>query len=264
MRNVRLGALAAFMTGVLTMPAGAAVLAEYDAGVEAAPGVSGAADPVSQGWTPVQIGSHIWSVGLDSLQGGWRVTDGTSDWQPRYTTALDASDTAAMDADGWSITWIVSRPKDAVRPGFTSVNFYSSNLTRDKAGLSIGRSGQYRYDLRLDASPNGDLLVNDGTTDHVMKTGTVVTDAFDTFFTLVLNYDAVTDSATLTLGSTVVNLASTGTVTDDEIVFGSLVRDNAGSAIYNLVRLESPPIPEPASLVLFAAGGFLMTVRGAR
>ena len=53
--------------------------AVYDSGVAATAGATGAADPVSQGWTASPgVGTNTWADAYDSGNGGWRTVDGTT------------------------------------------------------------------------------------------------------------------------------------------------------------------------------------------
>lgn len=233
-----------------------AVIIDYQSGVTASAGSSGAADPAAQGWTGGASAVNGFLGAYDSGDGGWRTIDGTKDGYANYQYNFTAPDLSAMDSNGWILTSVASMDSDALGPlGATSNDYYlpPNQSRQNNTGMWIERSGQYRYILLFAADANGNLLVDDGTTQHQITTGGS-NGGYDVFTTFGISYDG--SSATMSAGGSDYPLSTSGAATQDRILFGTHSSTGQGSAIWNQYRLEV--IPEPASgiLALLALGLF--------
>jgi hypothetical protein len=75
------------------------LIVRYQAGVPAAPGSAGAANPVTQGWTYGLGVNNIYVAGYDSTNGGWRTVDGSAGAgsYAYYLYALTAADLSTLE-----------------------------------------------------------------------------------------------------------------------------------------------------------------------
>ena len=206
-------------------------VAEYDSGVLAQAGASGADDPVNQGWIESPgIGTNAYADGYDSGNGGWRTVDGTTGANAYYQYNISVEDAANM-ANGWSATWIVSMDSDAISAGGTvSSDFYypPNNDRQNSLYAWVETVGSQTYILGLNIDGNSDLYADDGTANHQLTTDG---SAYDTFKTMTLDFDGV--GATLTLDSTTVALNGHSFHASNRVVMGSGSSGGLGSAIWN-------------------------------
>ena len=263
----------AFLFIALPMSANIAAKASqivgYDAGVAATAGTTGAADPTSQGWT-ANGGLTAFSHGMDSTNGGWRITDGTSGQPFFYQQNLSATDATDLQQRPWVATWTTTVNADAVQD--TGVpngvdNYYSSVPSRqNNNSLWLEVNGAFRYILRHETDANGDIFISDGTTDfQITNTGNNLSEELGTgapsanYLSYALVYDALTDTAILTdsLGGIHGPIATDGVASQDRVVWGASSSGGQGSTTWNQLSVEI--VPEPASLAIWSLLGIALT-----
>ena len=258
----------AMVAAFAAMAASAEIVVQYDAGVTAANGEAGAADPTTQGWT-LNGGGNPWADGYDSGNGGWTVVDGTSGAAAFYSQNLDAADTALM-ANGWTATFKVAVNADAINAGGGSVdNYYMApnNGRQNNNALWLeNNTGGYSYILTYNVNASDEVVINDGTTSWTIagsalsqQTGAGSPDMNYLDFSLV--YDAGTGDATLFEGATTIGVMNTHTINGtDRVIFGAYSGAGQGSTTWNEVTIDA--IPEPATLGMVAAfGGAILFIR---
>ncbi|MCK4999841.1 MAG: hypothetical protein KAS23_09905, partial [Anaerohalosphaera sp.] len=211
--------------------------AGYEAGVAAITGVTGAADPVSQGWIASPgVGTNTWADGYDSGDGGWRTVDGTTTANSYYQYNISADDAGAM-TQGWAATWTVSMDSDAVSAnGTVSEGFYypPNNDRQSSLYAWIEMQNTKSYIIKLNIDTNSDLYAFDGTVNHKLTTDG---SAYDNFKTMQMIYDG--DGATLSLNGTTVAVNGHSLHTSNRVVMGSGSSSGLGSAIWNSFKITS-------------------------
>ncbi len=223
-------------------------IAEYDSGVTAAVGQSGAADPEDgagvSAWTKTGTVS-AYSDGYDSGNGGWTIVDGTSGSPWNYQHNLSAADTALM-AYGWTATFKVGVNADAVPAAGGGVNnYYTAVPSRQNNNIMIIQNvGDYSYILTFKNDGSGNVIVNDGTTDFNVNAVACQqhggSDTMD-YVTFTLTYDVATTTATLSddKGSTLGAIATSGSASADRVVFGAGSSSGQGSTTWNTLELQA-------------------------
>ena len=143
------------------LPATAALVASYDAGVAPTAGTTGAADPTTQGWTFTGVTNNNYAYGGDSTIGGWRVVDGTTTALANYSQAIGAGDLADMNTLGWVASCTVAISQDAVsKAGGGVENYYANDTRRNNALWVESASGatDYAYVLSFASNATGKIL----------------------------------------------------------------------------------------------------------
>lgn len=149
-------------------------VASYDAGVLPAAGVTGAANPTNQGWTPSVTTMGAYNHGMDSSIGGWRITDGTSTANFFYQMTLSPTAAADMANYDWVATWTTALVADAVHlnglPNGVD-NYYSSTPTRqNNNAMWVELAGQFAYVLIHKADASGNVVLSDGVSNFQITT----------------------------------------------------------------------------------------------
>jgi fibronectin-binding autotransporter adhesin len=226
----------------------AALVAQYDSGIAASIGLSGAADPTAgsgvAAWTANGSVSS-YSDGYDSGNGGWTVVDGTGGSGYYYQHNLSGADISQM-AYGWTATFIVGVNADAVPAAGGGVdNYYTAVPSRQNDNVMwIENNGNYLYILTFKNDASGNVIIGDGTTDS--NVSAVVCQQFggsDTmdYITFTLTYDAGTGVATLSddKGSTPFAVATSGPATTDRVLFGATSAGGQGSTTWNSLEVTA-------------------------
>lgn len=253
---------------LLVTPANAELILSYESGVAASAGVAGSADPNSQGWT-LTSGANSFLSGQDSMNGGWRITDGTTAGPAFYSQAITASDVTNMNSQGWVASWTTTVNADAISTAGGGVdNYYSSGSNQNNNAFWVEVAGSYQYVLTFRNNAAGDIFLNDGTSSfQITNTGNNLAQELGAgsksanYITFQLAYDANTGNAILTdsLGGNHGVVSSSGAGSSNRLVWGATSSAGQGSTTWNQLSLSS--VPEPSSLSLFAFCGLGLLFR---
>lgn len=250
--------IASMVTGLFAQAAAAASVASYDAGVSPTAGTTGAANPTTQGWTANNSVVNSYATGLDSTNGGWRITDGTTTTFYFYQDSLSGSEAAQMAAYGWSASWTVAVNRDAVRSDGVpnGVNdYYNAGANQNNNAMWIEVAGNGLYVMQLGADANNDITISDLTNTYQVTTdGDRLSEELGSgapsvdYVTFSLDYDAITGDAILTdsEGNNHGVVATAGVGAQNRVIWGSYSSGGQGSTTWNSVSVNA--IPEPAAL----------------
>lgn len=253
-----------------TMTASAVLIAEYDSGVAAAAGASGAANPTNgtgvAAWT-VNLAGAIsgYNGGYDTGNGGWNSVDGTSSGRLTYQHAFDAAAQAELAA-GWIATYTFALNHDAVNGvGPSGVDDYYTEARQTAQVFYIDVAGR-RNLLSFTQDASGNVLVNGSTVDTGGGVLLGLSEQIGTgspsmeFVTLTLGWTQATGLSTLTDNFGNSYAMSSSANAGNTISWGSGSTGGQGSVVANNVTLNS--IPEPATLGMVAAfGGAILFIR---
>lgn len=218
---------------------------EYQSGIAAAGGVSGAADPVTQGWTYEGAGSG-YSDGYDSGNGGWRLVDGTTfNSSQYYTINLTSNQIYDLNNKDWRVDYKIALDKDAITStGTTVVNYYlaPNNARQSNVGIVLRTANNLHYWVvcTLDGS-NQIQITNIYNSLEKYNTGYYLGGAnpFPQFLDFSLRYRKTTNIASAYIGETYLGDISEGpNSTQNRFYFGSGTSSEQGSAIWNLMTVK--------------------------
>ncbi|MBI9016382.1 MAG: PEP-CTERM sorting domain-containing protein [Phycisphaerae bacterium] len=223
----------------------ASILFQYDAGVNAQIGATGAADPTTQGWTKVAGGGQ-WNDAFDIGDGGWMIEDGTNRATTYYERTLTSGQQSVM-ASSWTMTSTFSMLSDLTGQDGTFLdNWHQDNNNSSGMGFWIENgSAGYHYWIRFSVDADN-LFVYDGTNTHQLTTDG---SGYDVFKTYTINYDGT--DAVLSVDGNDYALDSHGPGSQDRFIFGLASSTMYGSAVFNEVTV----VPEPATIALLVMGG---------
>jgi hypothetical protein len=223
------------------------------------------ADPTAQGWTYSRTSNITWVGGYNTTlwsswtgPAGWRVVDAStsSGSSAFYSMGLTTAQMGEM-ALGWTIDWTFSMDSSAwgTDGTSTSAGYYlpPANYTRQN-GIWVETTG-YKYTLYLSNDASGNLVVRDGTVDHILTSGGN-NNAFDTQYTVSISYNGT--DAVLSFGGNDFTLTKQAASANTRIVFGATGSSGRGSAIYDNITMT---IPEPATVVILALGSLVLRRR---
>ena len=251
---------------VTTMAANAATVVSYASGVAGTAGTTGAADPTTQGWA-YNGGLTAFSHGLDSTNGGWRITDGTGSQPGFYQATIAAPDATAMSTGDWTATWTTAVNADAINSGGGGVDeFYAAtdNGRQNDNSMWIEVSGAFRYILVFNVDANNDIQLTDGTsTFQITSTNNQLSQEIGAsvaiYHTYTLTSVGGVVSLTDSLGGSHGAIATNGAATVDRVVWGATSSGGLGSTTWNGLNVET--IPEPSSTALLGLGGLALILR---
>lgn len=245
------------------LPATAALVASYDAGVNPAANITGAADPTTQGWTfaGITTNNYVWAG--DSTIGGWRVMDESTavGTIAHYSQAIGTADLADMNTFGWEARWTVAISQDAMSKAGGGVEGYygGANYARQSNnGLlveSASGANDYAYYLSFATNAAGDYLVKDSVNTYTIASGNQLSSELNgttaNYVTLTLTYTPgagayLTDSLGGDHG--LVSTWSGYTPQQDRVVWGAHTSSGQGGTVWNELSLVT--VPEPGSSLL--------------
>lgn len=249
----------------------AATVASYSAGVLPGAGNTGAADPLTQGWTASTATPGDYNWGGDSTIGGWRITDGTTTAGFFYHKNMSIGDAQAMALGDWTARWTTALVADAIsRTGGGVDNYYTANYTRQtNNALWIEVAGQFAYVLSLESDASGNVVLSDSHTDFAITTeGNQMAQELGTgapgnehFITFTLNSVGGVVTLSDSLGGNHGPVAAfTGIApATDRVVWGAFSAPGQGSSVWNEVLVTV--VPEPGSISLLALGAVAVLLR---
>jgi len=245
-------------------------VASYSSGVLPQAGVTGAANPTSQGWTGSgTMGNYNW--GGDSTIGGWRITDGTSTAALFYQKGLSLDDSLAMTYNDWTATWTSALVADALSMAGGGVdNYYSGTPARqNNNAMWVEVAGQFAYILTHKADAAGNVLLSDGTSNFQITTaGNQMAQEMGTgapgdvnYITYTLSSVGGVVSLSDSLGGSYGPVATYAgyTPSQNRIVWGAFSNAGMGSTAWNEILVTV--VPEPASAALFGLGALVLFLR---
>lgn len=247
-------ALMLMMAVALVASVQATIVADYDY-TDAA-----GADPTIQGWTLNKNVTNAYLGGYDGAiyagQTGWRVVDGTSTGYAWY--GYDVTEGAM--AGGFTATWTFEMDKDALKTDGTGgvTDYYlPPNQGRQTDQALWIETSSYMYILYMRADASGNLIINDGTTNHQLTTagGNV---GYETQYTVDIACDGT--NAVLTYNGTDYALTDFGTFGGNRVIFGATSGATQGGVTYHSISVDGI-VPEPATLALLGLGGLLVRRR---
>ncbi|BDS08545.1 hypothetical protein NT6N_35850 [Oceaniferula spumae] len=249
-----------------SLPMSAATVVNYSAGVAPTTGTTGASDPVTQGWS-ANGGATAFSHGLDSSNGGWRITDGTTQQPYFYQQAISVSDAAAMAAGDWSATWTMTVNADAVNSGGGGVDeYYASpnNGRQNNNAMWIEVSSSFRYILTYNVDANNDIQITDGTnTFQISTANNQLSQEIGASFANHVTYTLSSSGGVVSLSDSLNGLhgvvATSGAATQDRVLWGATSSGGQGSTTWNSVNVQT--VPEPTSSMLLGMAGVLLILR---
>ena len=263
----------AFALLACALPATAALVASYDAGVPPTAGTTGAANPTTQGWTYDIIVDNNYVYASDSTIGGWRVVDGSNGVSTyvTYSQAIGAADLADMNNNGWVAAFTVAISQDAMSKAGGGVEGYYAGASYAQQNNNVmwveSASGatDYAYILAFATNAAGDYLLRDNTNTYTVATGNQLSSELGTtnanYVTLTLTYTPGTGAyLTDSLGGDHGLIATwTGyTPSQDRVVWGAFSAGGRGSTVWNDLSLTAVPEPgTPLLLGVFAMLGLL-------
>lgn len=224
------------------------------------------ADPTAQGWTYSRESNITWVGGYNTTlwsswtgPAGWRVVDASkSTGTSAYYTQQLTGDQMTQMSSGWTLTWVFAMDSSAWgTDGTNSVADYylpPNHILQNDNGIWIETTG-YKYTLYLGSDASGNLVVKDGTIDHVLTSGGN-NNAFNTQYTVSISYNGT--DAVLSFGGNDFTLTQYAASANTRIVFGATGSSGRGSAIYDNLELT---IPEPATIAVLALGGLILRRR---
>lgn len=254
------------------VPGGVAyTVASYDAGVLPAAGITGAANPTSQGWPPSVTTMGAYNHAMDSSIGGWRITDGTSTANFFYQMTLQPTAAAAMANHDWVATWTTALVADAVRsdglPNGVD-NYYSSTPTRqNNNAIWVELAGKFAYVLIHKADASGNVVLSDGVSNFQITTaGNQMAQEIGAGAPGNVNYITYTlsskdgvvtlsDSLGGNFGPVVSYPGYTPSI--NRVVWGAFNNAGQGSTAWNSLSVEVIPEPSVLALMTLAAAAFL-------
>ncbi|BCX46165.1 hypothetical protein HAHE_00730 [Haloferula helveola] len=234
---------------LLAVPASGETLVTYLSGVTPTAGTTGAADPTAQGWTYFGATTNNFVYGGDSTLGGWRITDGSTGGGTTafYQAAIPGSGASAMQVRDWTASWTVAVNADAASKAGGGVdNYYAApnNGRQANNAMWIELASGLRFILLLTVDANDDIFINDGTTSHAITVaGSQLSEELGTgsplanYITFTLTYSGGVATLTDSLGGNRV-VATSGTGTQDRVVWGATGSPSQGSTVWNEVTLE--------------------------
>ena len=257
----------AFALLACTLPAAAALVASYDSGVAPVAGITGAANPTSQGWTFNGVTTNNFAYASDSTIGGWRVVDGTTTAFANYSQAIGAGDLADMNNLGWVAEFTVAISQDAMSKAGGGVEGYyaGANSARQNNNAmwveSASGATDYAYILSFATNATNDYLLKDSVNTYTIATGNQLSSELGTtnanYVTFTLEYTPGTGAyLTDSLGGDHGLIATfTGyTPSSDRVIWGSYSAGGQGGTVWNNVSLVT--VPEPGTPLLL--GMFLL------
>lgn len=234
----------------------AQVLLSYESGISTTD-LTGAADPVGQGWTYTGT-SGAFSDGFDAgtgigsnFGGGWRTVDGTSGAQSVYTVDTSAIIGDVTAAEGWRMTWTVAVDRDAIRGdgGAEVADYYNApNNGRQNALLlyfDMDDVNSFRVVHRV--NENDEVILD--VSGNQYNTGV----SLDSFGTYSITYNTASGSAELDYGAGVATITPSTTDPNRSTLFmGSGSTGGQGSGVWNSVVIETitPGDATPPSVVV--------------
>jgi uncharacterized protein (TIGR03382 family) len=245
--------------------ANAVLITGYQSGLPAAAGQSGAADPAGQGWSWVGNGPNAWSYAGDSGNGGWRISDGTSTAPSYYQKGLDAAGEAAMQGE-WSAIWTVASNGDIVNATTHLDNWISGtpgNQNNNALWIELDSTTvDYRYILTVTSDAGGNMQISDGTNTFAVTgagfsqeadpfDGNPATTTMD-FVTFTLGYADGKAKLSDSLGNFHGVVATSGSASQDRVVFGATSSGGMGSTTWNSVAIHA--VPEPGTFLIWGLG----------
>ena len=256
----------------LALPATAALVASYDAGVAPTAGTTGAADPTTQGWTFTGITTNNYAYGGDSTIGGWRVVDGTTTALANYSQAIGAGDLADMNTLGWVASCTVAISQDAVsKAGGGVENYYANDTRRNNALWVESASGatDYAYVLSFASNATGNYLLTDSVNTYTIATGNQLSSELNgttaNYVTLTLTYTPGTGAyLTDSLGGDhgLVNTFTGYTPSLDRVIWGAYSSAGQGGTVWNELSLAT--VPEPGAPLLLGVTMMVWVLRRRR
>lgn len=252
-----------------SLAASAATIANYDSGVSPTAGATGAADPFTQGWSGNGDGGGFTSA-EDSLNGGWRITDGSTRGSvPQYDQAITATQATDMTTNGWTLSYTATMNGDAIGDDSTTVsnNYYLADSTRQNNNLMLVEFGGRSWDLGFTSNASNQIIVagnivGGGVTmsNELNGAGNPETTNFNldyVDFTLSVAPGATSGTLTTDQGdSFTINSTASG---GNRIYWGSGSGAGQGSTTWNNINLSS--VPEPSSTALLGLGGLALILR---
>lgn len=233
----------------------------YNSGVSPTAGTTGAADPITQGWSFFG-GNNNFASGLDSTIGGWRITDGSSSASAFYQQTLNTAQVNDMTINDWVVTWTNTLNHDAVSTAGGGVDDYynTSRQTNNQLWLSFASNG---YLLTHGVDANGDFTLSDATNIFTITTANNQmseeigsgSPLVKQYVTYTLSYDAGLNQATLTdnLGGSHGVIANSGALAGgDRLIWGATTGAGQGSTTWNSLDLSVIPEPSALALTLFS------------
>lgn len=217
---------------------------EYQSGIVAAGGISGASDPATQGWTYEGTGS-AYSDGYDSGNGGWRLVDGTVAAPSQYYTNLTSDQIYDLNNKDWRIDYKIALDKDAITSTGTTVTDYylaPNNSRQSNVGVVLRTANSLHYWVvcTLDGS-NQIQITNWYNALEKYNTGYYLGGAnpFPQFLDFSLRYRKTTNIASAYVGETYLGDISEGpNSTQNRFYFSSGTSSGQGSGIWNFMTVK--------------------------